>query len=300
MYGARLLEGCAALSPARTFCTCPQSGCGWNGRRRPGCRSSRVTDSRAPSDSDRLGRRGALLNRRPRTARPVEDFLDDGRVRIGRSLPAAWKLTSTSTLEKARIRSLRRAASTTICVSDRAQASRTFCGVAFDSVSSGPGATIRQGSALSSADGPPPSRITLWARSRSTSRCCWRSFCCSPPAQLAAPAPDARTTQSSAVQVGKTRAPRSNRSLLPACCRRFRPSMWPPSLGITRRAPQTSPCARSPCSARESNSSGGFRICAASARAGSIRTRTVTWLVDPSICSSRVGGNAEPAAARVS
>jgi hypothetical protein len=37
-----------------------------------------------------------------------------------------------------------------------------------------------------------------------------------------------------------------------------------------------------------------------SARAGSIRTRTVTWLFDPSISSSRVSGNPEPAAAHMS
>jgi len=37
-----------------------------------------------------------------------------------------------------------------------------------------------------------------------------------------------------------------------------------------------------------------------SARAGSVRTRTVTWLFDPSISSSRVGGNPEPAAAHMS
>jgi hypothetical protein len=37
-----------------------------------------------------------------------------------------------------------------------------------------------------------------------------------------------------------------------------------------------------------------------SARAGSIRTRTVTWLVDPSMSSSRVSGNPEPSAARMS
>ena len=37
-----------------------------------------------------------------------------------------------------------------------------------------------------------------------------------------------------------------------------------------------------------------------SARAGSVRTRTVTWLVEPSISSSRVGGNPAPAAARMS
>jgi hypothetical protein len=37
-----------------------------------------------------------------------------------------------------------------------------------------------------------------------------------------------------------------------------------------------------------------------SARAGSIRTRTVTWLVDPLISSSRISGNPEPSAARMS
>jgi hypothetical protein len=37
-----------------------------------------------------------------------------------------------------------------------------------------------------------------------------------------------------------------------------------------------------------------------SARAGSIRTRTVTWLVDPSISSSRSSGNPEPSAAQMS
>jgi hypothetical protein len=37
-----------------------------------------------------------------------------------------------------------------------------------------------------------------------------------------------------------------------------------------------------------------------SARAGSIRTRTVTWLVDPSICPPRIDGNPEPEAARMS
>ncbi len=37
-----------------------------------------------------------------------------------------------------------------------------------------------------------------------------------------------------------------------------------------------------------------------SARAGSVRTRTVTWLFDPSISSSRVSGNPEPAAAHMS
>jgi|HubBroStandDraft_2_1064218.scaffolds.fasta_scaffold93710_2 hypothetical protein len=37
-----------------------------------------------------------------------------------------------------------------------------------------------------------------------------------------------------------------------------------------------------------------------SARAGSVRTRTVTWLFDPSIASSRVSGNPEPAAAHMS
>jgi hypothetical protein len=37
-----------------------------------------------------------------------------------------------------------------------------------------------------------------------------------------------------------------------------------------------------------------------SARAGSIRTRTVTWLVDPSISSSRISGNPEPSAAHMS
>jgi hypothetical protein len=36
------------------------------------------------------------------------------------------------------------------------------------------------------------------------------------------------------------------------------------------------------------------------ARAGSIRTRTVTWLVEPSISSSRISGNPEPSAARMS
>ena len=37
-----------------------------------------------------------------------------------------------------------------------------------------------------------------------------------------------------------------------------------------------------------------------SARAGSVRTRTVTWLFDPAISSSRVSGNPEPAAAHMS
>ncbi len=37
-----------------------------------------------------------------------------------------------------------------------------------------------------------------------------------------------------------------------------------------------------------------------SARAGSIRTRTVTWLFDPSISSSRISGNPEPSAAQMS
>jgi hypothetical protein len=37
-----------------------------------------------------------------------------------------------------------------------------------------------------------------------------------------------------------------------------------------------------------------------SARAGSIRSRTVTWLVDPSMSSSRVSGNPEQSAARMS
>jgi hypothetical protein len=37
-----------------------------------------------------------------------------------------------------------------------------------------------------------------------------------------------------------------------------------------------------------------------SARAGSIRTRTVTWLFDPSTSSSRISGNPEPAAAHMS
>lgn len=37
-----------------------------------------------------------------------------------------------------------------------------------------------------------------------------------------------------------------------------------------------------------------------SARAGSIRTRTVTWLVDPSMYPSRISGNPEPSAARMS
>lgn len=37
-----------------------------------------------------------------------------------------------------------------------------------------------------------------------------------------------------------------------------------------------------------------------SARAGSIRTRTVTWLVDPSISSSRISDNREPSAAGIS
>jgi hypothetical protein len=36
------------------------------------------------------------------------------------------------------------------------------------------------------------------------------------------------------------------------------------------------------------------------ARAGSIRTRTVTWLVEPSMSSSRISGNPEPSAARMS
>lgn len=37
-----------------------------------------------------------------------------------------------------------------------------------------------------------------------------------------------------------------------------------------------------------------------SARAGSIRTRTVTWQFDPSYCSSRLSGNPEPSAAQMS
>src|ERR1700719_3157013 len=37
-----------------------------------------------------------------------------------------------------------------------------------------------------------------------------------------------------------------------------------------------------------------------SVRAGSIRTRTVTWLFDPSISSSRISGNPEPSAAHMS
>jgi hypothetical protein len=37
-----------------------------------------------------------------------------------------------------------------------------------------------------------------------------------------------------------------------------------------------------------------------SARAGSIRTRTVTWLFDPSISASRISGNSAPSAARMS
>jgi hypothetical protein len=37
-----------------------------------------------------------------------------------------------------------------------------------------------------------------------------------------------------------------------------------------------------------------------SARAGSIRTRTVTWQFDPSISSSRISGNPEPSAAQMS
>jgi hypothetical protein len=37
-----------------------------------------------------------------------------------------------------------------------------------------------------------------------------------------------------------------------------------------------------------------------SARSGSIRTRTVTWLFDPSISSSRISGNPEPSATRMS
>jgi hypothetical protein len=37
-----------------------------------------------------------------------------------------------------------------------------------------------------------------------------------------------------------------------------------------------------------------------SARAGSIRTRTVTWLFDPSISSARTSGNPEPSAAQLS
>jgi hypothetical protein len=37
-----------------------------------------------------------------------------------------------------------------------------------------------------------------------------------------------------------------------------------------------------------------------SARAGTVRTRTVTWLVDPSMSSSRIGGNPEPSAAQMS
>ena len=36
------------------------------------------------------------------------------------------------------------------------------------------------------------------------------------------------------------------------------------------------------------------------ARAGTVRTRTVTWLVDPSMSSSRIVGNPEPSAARMS
>jgi hypothetical protein len=36
------------------------------------------------------------------------------------------------------------------------------------------------------------------------------------------------------------------------------------------------------------------------ARAGSIRTRTVTWQFDPSFSSSRIGGNPQPSAAHVS
>jgi hypothetical protein len=37
-----------------------------------------------------------------------------------------------------------------------------------------------------------------------------------------------------------------------------------------------------------------------SARAGAVRTRTVTWLFDPATSSSRVSGNPEPAAAHMS